>query len=54
MSDDQGDRPGAGRWATLPPRVRLQDTVAVQETPPKPQVVLTPDDPLREATTVGG
>jgi hypothetical protein len=28
------DRPGSERFRTLPPRVRLEDTVAVQEVSP--------------------
>lgn len=40
----------SGRWRSLPPRIRLQDTIATQETPPKPQVIAEVEDPLREAT----
>ncbi|MCO5991845.1 hypothetical protein [Actinoallomurus rhizosphaericola] len=56
MNGDQDRGAGAApkRWRTLPPRADLRDTVAVQETPPKPAVITTPEDPLREAVNVGG
>ncbi|GAA0330281.1 hypothetical protein GCM10010151_20140 [Actinoallomurus spadix] len=56
MNEDQDRGAGAPsqRWRTLPPRVDLRDTIAVQETPPKPEVISTPADPLREAVNVGG
>ncbi|MFI0366712.1 hypothetical protein ACH35V_02465 [Actinomadura sp. 1N219] len=43
MSDgEQAHEPGAERWRSLPPRIRLEDTVAGQEVPPKPQVIADP------------
>lgn len=39
MSADQRHEDTADRWRELPPHIRLEDTVAVQETPPKPQVI---------------
>lgn len=43
MSDDQQALDGArGRWRTLPPRTRLEDLMAGQEVPPKPQVIADP------------
>jgi hypothetical protein len=51
MSDDQRAESPADRWRSLPPRIPLEDTVAVQEVPPKPQVIADPGNPkLDEAT----
>ncbi|RKS76979.1 hypothetical protein BZB76_2348 [Actinomadura pelletieri DSM 43383] len=51
MSDEQRQESPADRWRSLPPRIPLEDTVAVQEVPPKPQVVAEPGNvKLAEAT----
>ncbi|WP_171064732.1 hypothetical protein [Actinomadura soli] len=43
MSDDErAHERGAERWRSLPPRIRLEDTMAGQEVPPKPQVIADP------------
>lgn len=43
MSDDRQRRDGtANRWRSLPPRTRLEDLVAGQEVPPKPEVIAEP------------
>ncbi|MFI0405950.1 hypothetical protein [Actinomadura sp. 3N508] len=43
MSDDElRQESGADRWRSLPPRIRLEDTMAGQEVPPKPQVIADP------------
>ncbi|MFI0484925.1 hypothetical protein [Actinomadura sp. 9N215] len=51
MSDDQQQENTADRWRTLPPRTPLEDLVAMQEVPPKPQVIADPGNvKLDEAT----
>jgi hypothetical protein len=52
MSDDQHQqRTTSERWRTLPARTPLEDLVAGQEVPPKPQVVADPGNvKLDEAT----
>ncbi|WP_165970648.1 hypothetical protein [Actinomadura sp. 6K520] len=43
MNDDrQGRESTADQWRSLPPRVPLEDLVAGQEVPPKPQVIADP------------
>ncbi|WP_165963908.1 hypothetical protein [Actinomadura sp. KC216] len=43
MSDaERAQERGADRWRSLPPRIRLEDTMAGQEVPPKPQVIADP------------
>ncbi|MFC4052871.1 hypothetical protein ACFOY4_24550 [Actinomadura syzygii] len=39
MSDDRHE---GDRWRTLPPRTPLDELVAGQEVPPKPQVIADP------------
>jgi len=59
---DPADEPGArraaddpdSRWKSLPPQIRLEDTIAAQETPPQPQAIVGSDDPFREALQAGG
>ncbi|HEX2316720.1 MAG TPA: hypothetical protein VHJ17_23445 [Thermomonospora sp.] len=51
MSDDQQPETTPDRWRTLPPRTPLADLVAVQEVPPKPEVINGPGlTDLDEAT----
>ncbi|WP_157433032.1 hypothetical protein [Actinomadura rifamycini] len=38
-----GEKASDGRWRALPPRTPLEDLVAVQEVPPKPQVIADGD-----------
>ncbi|WP_158566663.1 hypothetical protein [Actinomadura craniellae] len=53
MSDDQQST--TERWRALPPRTPLEDLVAEQEVPPKPQVVAEPGNTkLDEATRYPG
>lgn len=43
MSDDRrGPESKADKWRSLPPRVPMDDLVAEQEVPPKPQVISHP------------
>jgi hypothetical protein len=42
MSDDRQSGEAVDRWRALPPRVPLEDVVAGQEVPPKPQVIADP------------
>ncbi|NVI92160.1 hypothetical protein [Actinomadura sp. BRA 177] len=42
MSDNERPEDTAGRWHALPPRIPLEDLVAGQEVPPKPQVIADP------------
>ncbi|GAA0546567.1 hypothetical protein [Actinomadura livida] len=43
MSEDRLVRESGGdRWRALPPRIALEDVVAGQEVPPKPQVIADP------------
>ena len=42
MSDDRQPDDTTGRWRSLPPRTPLEDLVAGQEVPPKPQVIADP------------
>lgn len=51
MSADQRHEDTADRWRELPPHIRLEDTVAIQEVPPKPQVIADPSSvEIDEAT----
>ncbi|GAA2101461.1 hypothetical protein [Actinomadura alba] len=46
MEDESGrvadNEDAPQRFGKLPPRIRLEDTVASQETPPKPEVIGDP------------
>lgn len=42
MSGERRDEDTADRWRSLPPHIKLEDTVAGQEVPPKPQVIADP------------
>jgi hypothetical protein len=51
MSDHERSENPEGRWQALPPRIQLEDTVAGQEVPPKPQSIAeTTPTPIDEAT----
>ncbi|NEA28235.1 hypothetical protein [Actinomadura bangladeshensis] len=42
MTDDREPEDTSARWHSLPPRTPLEDLVAGQEVPPKPQVIADP------------
>ncbi|REE99010.1 hypothetical protein [Thermomonospora umbrina] len=50
MSEDRQQKT-ADRWRALPDRTPLEDLVAVQEVPPKPQVVGEPGNTALEEAT---
>lgn len=46
-TEGETEAEGGERFSELPPRIRLEDTTATQETPPKPDVIVNPEDPHR-------